>query len=237
MARGTRMTGQQRREQLLSVARVLFAEKGYEATSVEDIAERAGVTRPVVYEHFGGKQGIYAVVVDREVKRLTDAITAPLRVESRPSVAAERSALAFLTYIEQDATGFLLLARDAPVGSGRGTYASVLADVADRAEVLLAIAFERRGFDPADAPIYARMLVGAIALVGEWWLEQDGPSAEVLAAHAMNLLWNGLGGLEAAPRLHAVPDDAVGGGEDVADELGEELAEDGAEGPDEEVAG
>lgn len=210
MARGTRMTGQQRRAQLLSVARDLFAEKGYEATSVEDIAERAGVTRPVVYEHFGGKQGIYAVVVDREVTRLTAAITAPLRVESRPSVAAERSARAFLTYIEQDATGFLLLARDAPVGSGRGTYASVLADVADRVEALLALAFERRGLDPADAPMYARMLVGAIALVGEWWLEQDGPSADVLAAHAMNLLWNGLGGLEATPRLHVVEDDDVG---------------------------
>src|SRR5690606_7680567 len=63
----SRMTASQRREQLLAVSRGLFAEKGFEGTSVEEIAARAEVSKPVVYEHFGGKEGIYAVVVDREV--------------------------------------------------------------------------------------------------------------------------------------------------------------------------
>ena len=58
-----RMTGKERREQLLDVGRSLFAEKGFEATSIEEIAARAGVSKPVVYEHFGGKEGLYAVVV------------------------------------------------------------------------------------------------------------------------------------------------------------------------------
>ncbi len=49
------MTGKQRREQLLEVGRSLFAEKGFDATSVEEIAARAQVSKPVVYEHFGGK--------------------------------------------------------------------------------------------------------------------------------------------------------------------------------------
>ena len=52
--RPSRMTGSQRREQLLSVGRELFAEKGFEGTSVEEIAARAKVSKPVVYEHFGG---------------------------------------------------------------------------------------------------------------------------------------------------------------------------------------
>ena len=51
------MTGAQRREQLLDVGRALFADKGYDATSVEEIAAQAGVSKPVVYEHFGGKEG------------------------------------------------------------------------------------------------------------------------------------------------------------------------------------
>src|ERR1041384_4457834 len=55
-----RMTGQERREQLLDVGRALFAERGYEATSIEEIAERAKISKPIVYEHFGGKQGLYA---------------------------------------------------------------------------------------------------------------------------------------------------------------------------------
>ena len=60
------MTSAERREQLINIARGLFAQRGYEATSVEEIAARAEVSKPVVYEHFGGKEGLYAVVVDRD---------------------------------------------------------------------------------------------------------------------------------------------------------------------------
>src|ERR1043165_3552216 len=76
--RRTRMTGAERRAQLLEIGRTLFAQKGFEATSVEEIAARAGVSKPVVYEHFGGKEGLYAVVVDREMRRLLDSITGAL---------------------------------------------------------------------------------------------------------------------------------------------------------------
>ncbi|MGH3272831.1 MAG: TetR/AcrR family transcriptional regulator, partial [Streptosporangiaceae bacterium] len=64
------MTGRERREQLLEIGRSLFAERGLDGTSIEEIAARAGVSKPVVYEHFGGKEGLYAVVVDREVRSL-----------------------------------------------------------------------------------------------------------------------------------------------------------------------
>src|SRR5947209_3887524 len=63
----TRRTGTERRHQLIDIARSLFAERGYEGTSIEEIALRANVSKPVVYEHFGGKEGLYAVVVDREL--------------------------------------------------------------------------------------------------------------------------------------------------------------------------
>ena len=68
----TRMTGSERRHQLIDIARSLFAERGYEGTSIEEIALRANVSKPVVYEHFGGKEGLYAVVVDREMSSLLD---------------------------------------------------------------------------------------------------------------------------------------------------------------------
>ena len=69
------MTGKERREQLLNIGRRLFAERGFEGTSIEEIAAQAGVSKPVVYEHFGGKEGLYAVVVDREVERLLGTAT------------------------------------------------------------------------------------------------------------------------------------------------------------------
>ena len=62
----TRMSASERREQLIDVARALFAEKGFEGTAIEEIASRAKVSKPVVYEHFGGKEGLYAVIVDRK---------------------------------------------------------------------------------------------------------------------------------------------------------------------------
>src|SRR3954453_196187 len=95
-----RMTGRERREQLLDVGRALFAEKGFEATSIEEIASRAGVSKPVVYEHFGGKEGLYAVVVDREMRNLMELITSAL-TGTNPRALVEQAALALLTHIEE----------------------------------------------------------------------------------------------------------------------------------------
>ena len=85
-----RMTGKERREQLLDIGRSLFAEKGFDATSVEEIAQRAGVSKPVVYEHFGGKEGLYAVVVDREMSALLNTITGALTSTGHPRELLER---------------------------------------------------------------------------------------------------------------------------------------------------
>jgi AcrR family transcriptional regulator len=208
-----RMTAPERREQLIGVARTLFAERGYEAASIEEIAERAGVSKPVVYQHFGGKEGLYAVVVDREVQRLTSALAGAFDA-LHPRLVAERAAEAFLGYIEDHADGFRVLVRDGPAGSADGTYASVLDDVATRAEGLLVDEFGERGFDEDTAPAYARMLVGAVALVGEWWLEVREPAREVVAAHVVNLLWNGLRQLEPDPHPRATGRVRVVGEED-----------------------
>ena len=109
------MTGQERRQQLLDIGRRLFAERGFEGTSIEEIAAQAGVSKPVVYEHFGGKEGLYAVVVDREVERLT-TITMTLLdgKQSRPKF--EAAAVTLLRYIEDNADGFRILVRDSSPG-------------------------------------------------------------------------------------------------------------------------
>lgn len=153
------MTASQRREQLISVSRVLFAEKGFDGTSVEEIASRAGVSKPVVYEHFGGKEGIYAVVVDREVQALTGVLTGALEAGGHPKILLERTALALLEYIETSEDGFRILVRDSPVAQATGTFSSLIGDVATQVEHLLADQFKRRGLSPASSPLYAQMLV------------------------------------------------------------------------------
>ena len=195
------MTGKERREQLLDVGRSLFAQKGFDATSVEEIAAKAGVSKPVVYEHFGGKEGLYAVVVDREMRTLLDSITGALRSSGHPRDLLERAAFALLDYVETSSDGFRILVRDSPVAQSTGTFSSLIGDAASQVEHIMANQLKERGFEPKLAPMYAQMLVGMVALTGQWWLDARKPAKGVVAAHLVNLAWNGLSGLEAKPVL------------------------------------
>ena len=201
----SRMTGKERREQLLDIGRRLFAEKGFEGTSVEEIAATAQVSKPVVYEHFGGKEGLYAVVVDREIRRLLDSITGALSTDAHPRVMLEQAALSLLDYIETSTDGFRILVRDSPVAQSTGGFASLISDVASQVEHILADEFRARGLESRTAPLYAQMLVGMVALTGQFWVDHRKPRKPLVAAHLVNLAWNGLSGLEARPVLISDP--------------------------------
>ena len=123
-------------------ARSCSPSAGFDGTAVEEIAARAGVSKPVVYEHFGGKEGLYAVVVDREV-------AAPARrvhrraVRRPPARAARAGRLALLTYVEEQTDGFRILVRESPVGMERsGRFATIISDVASQVEHILAAAVQ-----------------------------------------------------------------------------------------------
>src|SRR5688500_9083752 len=196
-----RMTGAQRREQLLDIGRELFGQKGYEATSIEEIAARADVSKPVVYEHFGGKDGLYGVVIDRELQQVLDRFTSALSAPGRPRELLERAALVLLDYIEDDTVGFRVLSRDAPVTSGVGTFSSLIGELARKVEHILAEQFDARGYDPQLAELYSQALVGMVALVGQWWLDTRSPAKHEVAAHLVNLAYNGLAHLDPHPGL------------------------------------
>ncbi|MET0740295.1 MAG: TetR/AcrR family transcriptional regulator [Candidatus Nanopelagicales bacterium] len=194
------MSGKERRAQLVDVGRKIFAEKGFEGTSVEEIAQKAGVSKPVVYEHFGGKEGLYAVVVDREMQRLLDGVTSAL-TGGHPRELLEQAAFALLDYIEESADGFRILVRDSEVGTTTGNFASLISDIATQVEHLLNAEFKTRGFDTKVAPMYSQMLVGMVALTGQWWLDVRKPKKPEVVAHLVNLAWNGLSRLEPKPVL------------------------------------
>ena len=198
--RRQRMSGAQRREQLITTGRQLLAERGFDGTSVEEVAARAKVSKPVIYEHFGGKEGLYAVVVDREMRRLLDMVTSSLTA-GHPRELLEQAAFALLDYIEEYTDGFRILVRDSPIPQSTGSFASLISDIATQVEDILGREFKNRGFDPKLAPLYAQALVGMVALTGQWWLDVRRPKKAEVAAHLVNLSWHGLDGLEAKPRL------------------------------------
>jgi AcrR family transcriptional regulator len=207
------MTGKERREQLLDIGRRLFAERGLDGTSIEEIAARAGVSKPVVYEHFGGKEGLYAVVVDREVGRFLEMATRVLEGDdTMPKF--EVAAVSLLRYIQDNADGFRILVRDSNPTSGSGTFASLISDVASQVEYILGDVLKARGYDPKLAPMYAQMLVGMVAFTGQWWLDARKPDLEVVAAHLVNLAWNGLSQLDPKPRISPQARDRLRGSSD-----------------------
>ncbi len=194
------MTGKERREQLLDIGRKVFAERGLDGVSIEEIAARAGVSKPVVYEHFGGKEGLYAVVVDREVERFLAMATDLLQGEDTMA-KFEVAAVGLLRYIEDDSDGFRILVRDSHPASGSGTLGSLISDIASQVEYILADVLQARGYDPKLAPMYAQMLVGMVTFAGQWWLDARKPRIEEMAAHLVNLAWNGMSHLDPKPRI------------------------------------
>ena len=200
-----RMTGQERREQLLNVGRKLFAEKGFETVTVEEIAAKADVSKPVVYEHFGGKEGLYAVVVDREMNYLLDSVTQSLTGSQNDGAGArelvEQAGMALFNYIDSNPQGFSILVRDSPVTAQTGSFASLMVDIATQVEDVLAAEFKAHGINDKYAPMYSQMLVGMVAFTGQWWLDVRKPKKEEVVAHLVNLAWNGLRDLDPKPTL------------------------------------
>ena len=194
-----RLTSSARRAQLVDVGRSVFAKRGYEGASLEEIADRAKVSRPVLYEHFGGKEGLYAVVIDREmeylVRRIAEAVS-----QGPPRERLEAGALAFLTYAKDHPDGFAVLTHDAPVTTARGGMSSLLSDVAERVGDVFSAAFKNAGYDPKAAPIYAHALIGMVTFVGQWWMDAKKPPVEDVAAHIAALAWMGLRHLPKRPK-------------------------------------
>ena len=201
--RGPRLAASARRAQLVEIGRTVFAERGYEATSVEEIAERAGISKPIVYEHFGGKEGLYAVVVDREVAHIVERIVAAISTGTARE-RMERAALAFLTYVAERPGGFAVLLRDAPASKRSGEMPALMYDLADRVGTIFTDQFRKAGYDAKAAPIYAHALVGMVAFVGQWWTEsRKAPPVETVAGHIAALAWMGLRHLPRKPTLLA----------------------------------
>jgi AcrR family transcriptional regulator len=203
-AKNRRLPSSERRAQLIDVGRAVFAKRGFEGASMEEIADRAKVSKPVVYEHFGGKEGLYAVVVDREmdyvVRRIVEAIAS-----GSPRERVERASLAFLTYVQDHPDGFVVLSQDSPLTSSRGRLSSLLNDLAERVGDVFAASFKHAGYDPRTSPIYAHALVGMVTFVGKWWTDERKPSIEEVAKHLGALAWMGLRHLPKRPTLQIAP--------------------------------
>ncbi|MDP9801215.1 AcrR family transcriptional regulator [Arcanobacterium wilhelmae] len=199
-----RMSRLERREQLIGIARALFAGHGYDAVSIEEIAANAGVSKPVIYEHFGGKEGLYQVIVDRETQAVGALLADSLGPDIAPRAALERAIYGLFDYIDANPDGFSLLIHQSPNARDGAGFSTILSDIGDYLTSLLTPYFTQLGLNDDAAPLYAQMLAGLVGLTGQRWASVREPGKRELAAHVVNLIWNGLHALEREPRLGTI---------------------------------
>jgi AcrR family transcriptional regulator len=182
----------------------VFAERGFEAATLEEIAERAGVSRPIVYGHFGDKQRLFEAVVNAEIARVEAAVGAALSAPGEPRELLERGLRAFFAYVREHPEGHAVLTRDAPIHLSDAGLGVMLDGLAARISDAIARVIRALGLDPAPAPIYANALIGLGAHVGRWWRDHPEVSLAAITSHTTTLLWSGFGGMMSDPAVRAL---------------------------------
>jgi AcrR family transcriptional regulator len=194
-----RLPREERARQLVDIAESVFGERGVASSSMEEIAERAGVTKPVLYDHFGSKDGLLAAVVLRAGEELAAATLQAVDAATGPEAALASGLHAYFTFIDRRRASWLSLLSEAGVP---GSAAAVtLEQVRDRQAELIA-ALLRAGVPGCDLPrarLYAQVVVGAC----ERLATRPGPrtpSVETLTAHAMDVIWGGFAAIREGRR-------------------------------------
>ncbi len=189
-----RLPAARRRQQLLDVALRVFAERGFHPTSMNDLAEAAGVTKPVLYQHFGSKRELYLELLEEVGDRLRDAIGKATSEAASPREQVQRGFAAYFRYVADHEAAFQVL-------FGGGTRrddefaAHALRVEASIAEIIATL-IDVPGLDDSTRRLLGHGIVGLAEGASRHWLREiGGADPEELAARVADLAWAGLRGL------------------------------------------
>jgi AcrR family transcriptional regulator len=181
-----------REQQLIETATKLFADRGYQGTSIEDIASAAGVTRPIIYDHFGSKDGIYlACVRDARAeleRRFTDAATEA----NDPGDQLWRGINAYFEFIERDPSAWDVLFGAGTTASGRPAEEVTRLRFSTVERIAELIAPSVSDADPQTVEALAHALSGSAEQLAKWWRRNPHMPREQIAGYHMAFAWIGL---------------------------------------------
>jgi AcrR family transcriptional regulator len=189
-----------RREQLIDAALAVLEDAGPEF-GLQQVASRAGVTKPVIYRHFGERAALVEAMADRATNLLMARLMPALFAESAVLTRIRLTIDAFLGFIDESPKIYRFFARRGPL-DGRDVAG---VDKEFVAEALTSVLREYlRPFDPEGdriAPVWARGSVGFVQNAAEWWLESRAMPRDELAEHLTMLIWAQIDGIA---RRHGV---------------------------------
>jgi AcrR family transcriptional regulator len=194
-----RLTGEARRAAILDSALAVFARRGYHASSIDDIAREAGVSKALIYEHFVSKQDLYAELLEQHAGVLFSALAEAISEAGRS--ASARLAIgfdAFYGFVEEHRVAWRMLFREATDPEAVAVLDRITAEVtAFVAGVIREDPGSRRGADDEASrehgvQVVAQLLVGAVQSLANWWAEHQELPRERIVEMTMDFAWLGL---------------------------------------------
>jgi AcrR family transcriptional regulator len=189
------MTAADRRAAILDAARFAFADSGYHETSLDSVAERAGVSKALLYEHFSSKRELYVAMLEMHVHELVERISGAVS-EAEPGEARMLAGVeAFFAFVEERRGAWRIMFRNASDPDVAVRLDRLRDEVAAAIVQLMSDEAERKGLDFPNLPqlveMIAQQIVGAMQSLADWWdVHRKVPKEEVVRA-AMDFAWIG----------------------------------------------
>jgi AcrR family transcriptional regulator len=205
-----RLTGEERRAAILESALSVFAERGYHASSIDDIARDGGISKALIYEHFASKQDLYAELLEQHAGVLFGALAEA--ISEAGSSAPARLAVgfdAFYGFVEQHRVAWRMLFREATDPEAVAVLDRIFAEVTSFvAGVIAEDPGSRRGDDDEGTreqaiQVLAQLLVGAVQSLANWWAEHEELPRRRIVEMTMDFAWLGLQRLSQGERWPA----------------------------------
>ncbi|MGW1026657.1 TetR/AcrR family transcriptional regulator [Streptomyces sp. NPDC002577] len=196
-----RMPRAVREQQMMDAAVRIFGQRGYQAASMDEIADLAGVSKPLVYLYLNSKEDLFTACIRREARSLIEAVRAGVRLEDPADRRLWGGLRAFFTHTAQNQDGWAVLHRQARTHGEpfAAEAAAMRKEIVALVTRLIAVAAREAHRDPSlperEVAGLAEALVGSAESLAAWANATPGVSSKEAAATLMNFAWAGLGGL------------------------------------------
>lgn len=191
-SRATRMPRDARRSQLLDAARSVFVSNGYHAAAMDDIAESAGVSKPVVYQHFGSKLDLYLALLDDSTEALVVTVRNAIASTEENHSRVEAAVASYFAFVDEGSEDFRLVF-ESDLGNTVEVRARLDRSERECAAAIAAAIGEETGLSVAEAMLLGTALAGTARVSAQAWLSAGRPFPREHACQlVIALVWRGL---------------------------------------------
>ena len=202
-----RMPRAQRRNQVLSVATEVFARQGYHATSMDNIALEAGVSKPILYQHFESKHDLFTTIMDKSIEELAHRLTTTLDTVDSREDRVHQTFYGYFEFVKENRDAFIIMSRNSSELSDARTRWSRAVDT--YVQIIADSIQERNNLGEVQAYVMGRAIAGMAEQASQVCIDYDDVDIEEVARLTAKMAFEGLTGVEKA-QFALTPEPAPG---------------------------